>query len=262
MHANPFDRYRDRVSPVHRLDARLKVLLTLLFVLSCLALPDAAWRGFVLSWGLILALSMLSQLGVGYIFKRSFIVLPFALAAVTVIFHLPGRPLFRFHIGSWLFTASDVGMLRFASILVRSWLSVQFAILLVSTTPFTEIIHALRHLHVPQIMVAIVAFMYRYLFVLTDESLSLMRARDARSARTHGGSAGGSLWWRARVAGNMAGQLFLRSYERSERIYNAMLARGYQGEFLSLHPHQVRPLDVGFAAVVLLCMLLIQWIGR
>lgn len=259
MHVNPFDRYQERQSPLHRMDARFKVVLTLLFVLSCLILPDAAWLGFSLSWLLIVFLSIFSHLGVGYIFKRSFIALPFALAAVTVIFNMPGQTLFTLALGPWVLTASDAGLIRFASILIRSWLSVQMAILLVATTPFPEIIHALRHVHVPKLIVAVVSFMYRYLFVLADESMRLLRAREARSA---GGRAGGSLRWRARVAGNMVGQLFLRSYERSERVYNAMLARGYRGEFLAMHDHSVKRQDILFGMALILYMLLVQWFGR
>ena len=78
-------------------------------------------------------------------------------------------------------------------------------------------------------LVSIVAFMYRYVFVLVDEAQRLLRARAARSAGVGAGT-GGTIAWRARVSGGMAGSLFLRTYERSERIYLAMLARGFDGE--------------------------------
>ncbi len=112
---------------------------------------------------------------------------------------------------------------------MRSWLSVQMAILLTATTAFPDLMHALRHLRVPRLLVAIVSLMYRYLFVLTDETARLLRAREARSARVAGRRGGGTLAWRARVAGNMAGQLFLRSYEaqrpRLQRYAGARLHR-------------------------------------
>ena len=72
---------------------------------------------------------------------------------------------------------------------------------------------------------ATISFMYRYLFVLVDEAMRLQTARDARSV-----GAGRTLFWRAKVLGGMIGCLFIRSYERSERIYAAMLSRGYAGE--------------------------------
>ena len=79
------------------------------------------------------------------------------------------------------------------------------------------------------ILTTIIAFLYRYLFVLTDEVFRLLRARRIPFGGRARQRSGGSVAWRAGVAGNMAGQLFLRSYERSDRIYNAMLARGYSG---------------------------------
>ncbi len=72
--------------------------------------------------------------------------------------------------------------------------------------------------------------MYRYIFVIAEEALRLMRARDSRSAGVEGRKSGGTAWWRAGILGSMVGSLFLRSYERSERVYAAMQARGYDGE--------------------------------
>ncbi len=71
--------------------------------------------------------------------------------------------------------------------------------------------------------------MWRYLFVISDEAARLLRARSSRSGSSSRG-AGGSLLWRARVTGGMAGSLFLRSLERSDRVYAAMISRGYTGE--------------------------------
>lgn len=262
MHANTFDRYEARESLIHRLDPRVKVVVTVLFIISNVLLPDGAWLAFGLAWGLILLVNLLAQLSLTYTFKRSFVALPFALAAITVIFTLPGQPVFTLPLGSWQLTATGAGLIRFASIVIRSWLSVQMAIILVATTQFPDMMHALRHLRVPALLVAVVSFMYRYLFVLADEVLRLLRARESRSARMPGYKSGGSIPWRARVAGNMAGQLFVRSYERSDRVYNAMLARGYGGHFLTLNPHVMRPLDWAAGAVAILALLLLQWVAR
>jgi cobalt/nickel transport system permease protein len=128
------------------------------------------------------------------------------------------------------------------------------AILLAATTRLPDILHALRHLKVPAVLVSILAFMYRYLFVLADEAARLLRARAARSARLPGQRGGGALTWRARVAGNMVGQLFVRSLSRSDRVHQAMLARGYRGELLTMNPHKMRAFD--WTAMVLACLLL------
>jgi cobalt/nickel transport system permease protein len=155
-----------------------------------------------------------------------------------------------------------MGLLRFVSILIRSWLSVQMAILLVAVTRFPDLIHALEHLRIPAVLTTIIVFLYRYLFVLTDEVFRLLRAREARSAAAPGSKSGGGVLWRARVAGNMAGQLFLRSYERSDRIYNAMVARGYSGHLYTLNPHEMKSTDYYASALAVAIIFITHVLGR
>lgn len=262
MHANAFDRFHAGSSLVHHLDPRVKVVVTVLFIVSNSLLPDGAWPAFAASLALVLYASGLSGLGAGFTLRRSFIALPFALAALTTLFATPGSPVLHLAAGPLDLTITGPGLVRFTSIMIRTWLSVQMAILLVATTSFPDLLHALRHLRVPGVLVAIISFMYRYLFVLTDEVLRLRRAREARSARIPGKKSGGSLIWRAKTAGSIAGQLFLRSLERSDRIYNAMLARGYQGQLLTLNAHLMERKDWAVGAAALGILLLIQIAGR
>lgn len=258
MHSQLFDRYQTRNSPLHRLSPVVKVVGTTLFIFSNALLPDGAWLAFGLSWLFILGLNIAAHLSWGFTFKRSFIALPFALAAITAIFALPGETLAVWHFLGMELVATDAGLARFLSIVVRSWLSVQVAILLVSVTLFPDLIHALEHLRLPKTLITVVAFLYRYIFVLSDEALRLIRAREARSASLPNQSGGGTLQWRAKTAGHMVGQLFLRSYERSDRIYNAMLSRGYQGHLRTLNPHQTTTGDKILLALLILFFALLQ----
>jgi len=262
MHADAFDRYHEADSRLHRLDPRVKVVATVLFILSNALLPDGAWAAFGLSWIVLLWANQLSNLGVDFSFRRSFIALPFALAAVSAIFSPLGNPLAEWNLGPLTLSPTDFGLIKFGSILLRSWISVQVAILLVATTRFPDMIHAFEHLRIPAVLTTIVAFLYRYLFVLTDEVIRLLRARQSRSGSVAGLRAGRSVAWRAKVTGNMAGQLFLRSYERSDRIYNAMLARGYTGQLRTLNPHVMKNSDWIFGALSLVIVLLLQLTGR
>ncbi len=263
MHINTFDHYQILDSPIHRLDPRVKVVITVLFIISNVLLPDGAWLAFAFNWFFLLLLSRLAHLEFKFVLTRSLVALPFALAAITAVFSIPGNPVFSMQIGPWTLVASDAGLVRFTSIMLRSWVSIQMAIILTATTQFPDLIHALRHLKIPDILVSTVSFMYRYLFVLSDETLRLLRAREARSARLPtGAKSGGSIFWRAKVAGNMAGQLFLRSYERSERVYNAMLARGYYGTLLTLNPHVMTNHDWIWGALALGVIAVIQIASR
>jgi cobalt/nickel transport system permease protein len=188
----------------------------------------------------VIAAASASGLGTTFALRRSFIALPFALAAVTLPFTVPGPAVA--HLGGWALSAE--GVVRFASIVLKSWISVQAAILLAAATPFADLLWAMRELRLPKPLVAIIGFMYRYLFVLGDEAQRLLRARAARSGVSGAGRRpGGGLVWRGRVAGGMVGNLAMRSFERSERIYDAMVARGFRGEMLSLNAPSLTDLD-------------------
>ncbi len=274
------DRYQFTNSPLHHLSPIVKVVVTVLFIFSNALLPDGAWLSFAISWVIILTLSLLGRLGWSYTLKRSFIILPFALAGISALFSLPGKTLAIWQLGSLELILTDAGLLRFESILVRSWLSVQFAILLVATTTFPDLIHALEHLRLPKMLVTVIAFLYRYMSIISDEALRLLRARQSRSAvlpkdkpRSKGFSPstssqemtkvvttrnGRNLLWRARTAGNMVGQLFLRSYERSDRIYYAMLSRGYSGHIRTLNPHRMESHDWLLIALVFIFIAFLQ----
>jgi cobalt/nickel transport system permease protein len=243
MHVHFLDPYRPRTSPVHALDGRVKFILTVAFILTASLAPVAAWPVYILLFALILSVEILSGLGIGYVLKRALLALPFVLAAFPLIFTNGRTMLFSFSIGSWILTAHAEGLARFVSLALKSWLSVQAAIIMAASTPFPELLQAMRAVGVPRLLVSMFGMMWRYTFVLVDEALRLMRARAARSGsqhippgtpiavqgRLHPGE-GGSVLWRARVTGGMAGNLLLRAFERSDRIYVSMLSRGYDGE--------------------------------
>lgn len=253
-----FDRYLARASAIHRLDPRVKVVVTLVFILSVALLPAGAWWAYGLGFAAVMAAAVAARLSPWLIVRRSLLGLPFLLAAVTILF-IPGRVVWD---GPWGLAVSDAGLLRFSGILLRSMISLQAAVWLTATTRFPDILHALRHLRVPAVLVSIIAFMYRYLFVLVEEVERLLRARAARSAQLPGARGGGTVGWRAAVTGHMAGQLFVRSLDRSDRVYNAMLARGYTGELLTLAPHAMRAPDWAALAIGLAAAIALQLITR
>lgn len=226
------ERYQAGDSPLHRLDPRVKLVTTLLLVVGIVLTPERAAPAYPLSWALIGSLAMIGGPGALRLAKMGSVALPFALAAITLLFTVPGEPVVTV-LG---LTVTDAGLMRFVAIMLKSWLAVQAALLLAMTTHFTDLLWAMDSLRVPGTLVAIIGFMYRYLFTLKDEAERLIRARAARSGTDRQRKSGGSLLWRARVAGGMIGNLFLRSYERSERVYDAMLARGYTGQLRVLSP--------------------------
>lgn len=232
MHIHFLDPYQGGHSPVHRTDARVKLVLSVAFILTTALIPVGVWPIYVLLLAMVISSIILSGVGIGYVLKRAALAFPFMLAALPLIFTTPGLQLFSLTLGAWEITATLPGMERFINIALKSWISVQAAILLTTTTQFPDILTAMRAVRVPRLLVAIIGLMWRYIFVLGDEALRLMRARAARSGEgdVPGYRKGGRISWRAQTAGGMAGNLFLRSIERSDRIYFAMLSRGYDGE--------------------------------
>ena len=261
MHVHFLDPYRPRSSPVHRLDPRIKLVLTLVFIFTVALTPPGAWPVYILFLAIILSVEMLSDLGVRYVLRRSALAIPFVLAALPIIFTMPPPYITQFTIGSWTVGISLAGVERFFSIGVKSWISVQAAIVLAASTSFPDLLTAMRAIKIPRMLVAIFSLMWRYMFVLADETIRLMRARASRSgdAGLQGVKKGGSVLWRARITGGMAGNMFIRALERSDRIYMAMIARGYDGEIRSLPLPELRSSQVWLAAgmVTLLLLLLI-----
>ncbi|MEI2693098.1 MAG: cobalt ECF transporter T component CbiQ [Anaerolineae bacterium] len=265
MHINVLDQFHGGDSPIHRLDPRVKLVGALGFILAAALTPDGAWLAFAALAVLWLALVLMSDVPPGLLLRRGLVALPFAAAAVTVLFTLPGQALLTVQIPltGWQLTISDAGLVRFVTILLKSGVSVLMAVLLAATTAFPELLRAMRGIGIPAVLVGVIAFMYRYIFVLVDEAQTMLRARDARSAAGPAGQkAGGTLLWRAKIVGGMVGSLFVRSLARSERVYQAMASRGYAGELRWLDKPRMRPIDLFWLVVMFLVLLMIQLWAR
>lgn len=240
------------------IDTRVRIVTALLLIVGILLTPDYAWIAYPLIWTLIGTLASISRIGAWRLGRLAGIALPFALAAITLLVTTPGRPVAT--LAGLVIT--DTGLGRFLGIVFKSWLSMQVALLLSLTSDADDLLEALASMGVSETLIAIISFMYRYLFTLREEAERLLRARAARSGTMSGARPGGSLRWRARVTGGMVGNLFLRSYERSERVYAAMLARGYNGQirYQEKPPLTWRAISLGAVPVVM--MIIIQVIAR
>jgi len=228
------DPYHPGQSLIHEMDARIKVLVAFALILGVNLVPISLWPVYGTLMLGILATLWLAGVPPASVLRRSAVALPFVLvAAIGVPFTSEGQVLWSARLLWWQASITDVGLLNFGTVLARSSLSVTIAIGLGATTPFVDLIRGMRALGLPAILAAIILLMYRYLFVLVDEAQRLIRARDARSAELSD-RRGPSIAWRARIAGRMIGTLFLRTYERSERIYLAMVSRGFAGEIRTL----------------------------
>lgn len=240
MHINLADQYLPRGSIVHQMDPRVKVLVVVFFIISLGLLPEGEWTGFLLHFLLLTMIIKVSAVPFGSIVRRSLVGFPFIIASVTVLFTTSGVAWFNLPVVGW--TITETGAIRFLSITLRVWLAVQSAILLTVTTRVPDLFWTFTALKMPPLLVATISFMYRYTFVLADEALRMMRARSARSPRLPD-TPKPSIFWEGRVSGSMVGSLFIRSLERSERVYAAMLSRGYDGRVLVMSRFKMRQID-------------------
>lgn len=223
--------YVHNQSVVHQFDARVKIIFTLAFIVSIGLTPSRAWPAYILYLTLVVSSTLLSHLSISFVLKRALFALPFVLAAAPLVFTGPPPYITAPSFLSVQVNISSEGLGRFVSITIKSWISVQAAILLAATTRFPDLLFGLRLLKVPKLFIAIIGLMWRYLYVMNEEVTRMIRARTSRIVTASGlHRAGGTLFWRARVTGGMVGSLLLRSIERSDRVYAAMISRGYDGE--------------------------------
>jgi cobalt/nickel transport system permease protein len=147
------------------------------------------------------------------------------------------------------------GFAFFSTLLLRSLLCLMILVLLTNTTRFAELLRGLRRMGCPRILVVNLSFLYRYLFVLIEE---VMRMRQARDCRRVGRS---SMKAELKVLSSMLGTLLLRSFERAERMYQAMLSRGSYGEFPILAPRRFTWRDIAFLAGLALFIFAAFYLG-
>lgn len=218
------------IPPIAAHDGRVTTWLALGFIFTLAWLPAGAWDALIVAALALWCVIGWNRIGLWAIWRRSLVAWPFALAALTLAVARPGTPIIQFAIGGQTITVTDAGIVAAATVMAKSWLSVQAMMALIATTHFSELLIALAALRLPPVLIMILGMTYRYLFILHEEALRMLRARDSRSASLPDRRAGRTVLWRATITGRMVGTLFIRAYERSERIYAAMLARGYDGQ--------------------------------
>jgi len=246
------DKYSERDSFLHRLDPRAKIVALLGFIVLMVLTPPTEFVIWVQYGMVIMALIALSRLPLVFILKRALLVIPFVLMITIFIpFLKSGRTAFTLDLHLAHLRVTYEGLIICWNVLVKSVSSVLLLTLLISTTRFSALLKGLEYLKVPRVLIILVSFMYRYLFVLIDEAEHMQRARTARWF-------GGYIFRQIRVIGNMVALLFIRTYERSERIYTSMLARGFDGRIRLMRGLEFNRRDVGFV-IIMSALMLVIW---
>jgi cobalt/nickel transport system permease protein len=240
------DRLSYRDTFVHRLDPRVKVIATMLFLFTVVSFPKYEVASLVPFFLFPVLLLTIGEIPIRFILRKVLLVSPFAImigvfnplldtATIAVIFGIP----------------ISAGAVSFLSILLKFALTVSAALLLIATTSFPGVCHALRRLGLPSLFVSQLLFLYRYLFVLMEEAMRITRAREMRSV----GSRGAGI----RVAVRLIGILFVRTVDRAERIYQAMLSRGFQGDIPSLGRVHIEAADLAYLAATVMFLVVFRF---
>jgi len=214
-HAHPL--YLPGASPLHRARPQCKIAASLLFVLAVVATPREALWAYGLYALLLVGIARVGRVPLAFLARRLVIEVPFLLFAVLLPvvgqgerIEVLGLPLAR------------EGLWAAWNILAKGTLGVAASVIVAATTPVPELLRGLERLRLPRAFTTVAGFMVRYADVIADE---LRRMRVARLSRGYD-----PRWiWQARAVAATAGALFIRSYERGERVYLAMVSRGYAG---------------------------------
>lgn len=204
MHHAILDNWSRGRSFLHRLDPRVKTIALLVFLIGLAITPPARHMVFAGFFAALLAGLYLARLPLVPMLWRAAFVLPFSatFAIVSVL-------------------AGDTA--RAAALVEKSFLSAFAVLLVIATTPLPRLMRGLEALRVPRALVLVAQFLYRYLFVISEQAQHMAQAARCRGGRP-----------RFRAAAGALGVLFARSYRRAEGIQNAMAARGFSGHFPTL----------------------------
>ena len=212
-----------RFHPLTRLDPRAKIIAMAAALVICVSTPAARYAAFGAYFTMLFAAMAVSGVSVRVLARRLLAVLPMVLLCAAFIPFLPGDAIGGgYSLGVGGLHVSRSGLLVLWNIAAKAALGVGLITLLTETTPFPLLLNGLERLRCPRIALLLLGFCHRFLFVLRDEAFRMKRAADARGFQ-------GRWLWHAPVVGRMIGALFLRGYERGERVYLAMAARGFNG---------------------------------
>lgn len=234
MHHVLLDRWSQGASPLHRRDARAKILALLVFLVVLATTPADAVAVLATDAALLAAAILIARLPLGLMATRAMVVLPFSLT-FALISWLAGEPL------------------RALALVEKSYLSTVAVLLLAGATPLPLLLGGLERLGTPRLLVLVAQFLYRYLFVLSEQGQHMRLAASCRNS--------GAVQRRVsrfRAATGALAVLFARSYERAEGIHRAMLARGFSGRFSLLHTPCFGVGDGAFLVLVSAFLILVR----
>ncbi len=230
--------YIHKHSPLHIFPAHLKILSAFSSLIIIVLTPLYNWPAHLFYYFAIFYLIKISKIPIFKVLKRATIEIPFIFFAILMPFISGVKDL---DLG--LITISSEGAYAGGSIIVKATAGTLISVLLGATTTVRSLLRGFTKLKMPTLLVQIATFMLRYVNVISAESERMEVARQSR-----GFIATGPKHWK--VLAQAAGTLFIRSYERGERVHLAMLSRGYVGNLPDFEPESVQKQDLNRAILL------------
>jgi len=222
---------------LYSIDTRVKWAGVFIIVFIVLSIPIFAWAVYILLLSILIAVSMASQLPVRQILQRTLLVeIPLLFVLIPLPFIKHELPVITLSMLGLSLNISLTELLRVGVLILRSWLIIFAMVLFTMTTPADEMLSSLSTMGVPAVLVNIILLMWRYLALFTRQAQAMSAARELRSIPLANGVKRKTalIFWNFRCTGSMIGSLFVRAYERSDRIYQAMVLRGFDGTVRSI----------------------------
>jgi cobalt/nickel transport system permease protein len=256
MHHSFIDEHSHIDGVLQHLDPRVKIISFVAFLFFIIFSRPESIISFGLYSLLILLLIGISKIPVYYILKRCLIVVPFILmTSIFLLFDNQGATITLIHIDSFRINVPAAGWAKFQSVIIKGILSVLCLTLLTASTPFPQLLAALESMKFPKLITMILSFMYRYIFLIEDEAMKMWRAMKSRST-------GGSNRLHLKAIANMIGILFIRSYERGEMVYLAMLSRGFDGTLKRTYHFDLKKHDLAFVFNIFITLISITILDK
>ncbi|MBF0464675.1 MAG: cobalt ECF transporter T component CbiQ [Nitrospirae bacterium] len=218
------------------IDPRVKIITTAAFTIVVVSYSKYELTGLMPFFLFPMVCSSLGDVPLKYVLKKLlfFSVFPLLIGIFNPL--IDTKPVFFF-----MNTSVSGGWISLISIFLKFQLTFSFAVIFIATTPLPQVCAGLKRLGVPDIFTSQLMFLYRYIFVLAEETMRMLRARGLRTF--------GEVNMSMKDFINLAGLLFIKTCERAERIYRAMLSRGFSNTIHSIKDISIKHTDLLYLAI-------------
>ncbi|MHA1594863.1 MAG: cobalt ECF transporter T component CbiQ [Candidatus Baldrarchaeia archaeon] len=243
------DRIARREGLLQSIDPRAKIVVIVALIFTAVFLKKIVTLVAILFLAVLLA--MLSKISLRFFLLRTFVFIPLfsAVIAIPLPFIVGGETITSIALGGILIRVSREGLLQMVQFILRVWVCVSLSVLLVLTTTWPKLMHALARMRVPRVFVLIADMTYRYLFYFADMLYKMLLARESRLTGPIG------MMDTMKTGASAVGALLVRAYEHGERVYLAMKSRGFCGSIEILDNLTLRPRDITFMMLLILSII-------